>query len=257
MRPIPDASMELVKRWEGLELAAYPDPATGAEPFTIGYGHTRGVKPGQKITERRATQFLRMDLQDAAVKLQSVLPPLIIDDLTDNQYGALLSFVFNVGCNADWTIWKRLKGRQYDQVPGELIKFVNANGKKMQGLVNRRTDEIRVWSTDEPGSENINLTSHVTRGIATPPTPVDPTPAKKSATIWLAITGAAAGFFKWVGDLLNSIPDFAQTALNAINPFAQKSELAQLVANGVGGLAAVAGLYVAWSVVKKKKEQRT
>lgn len=56
-----------------------------------------------------------------------------------------------------------VRARQFDQVPGELIKFVNAGGKKLQGLVNRRTDEIRVWSTDEPGSEDVSFTSGAMR----------------------------------------------------------------------------------------------
>jgi lysozyme len=255
MRPIPDAALTLVKRWEGCELTAYPDPGSGGEPYTIGYGHTGGVKPGQTITEAQATKFLREDLGIAAERLWQRIGA-IVDELTDNQYAALLSFVFNVGANPNWTIWKRLKARQFDQVPGELIKFVNASGKKMQGLVNRRTAEIRLWSTEEPGSEDVALASHVTRLVDTPPTATDPVKPAKSATVWGAVTAAVGGAFATVGNFLADIPDYAQTALNTIFPFAQKSELAQMVVNGVGGLAAVAGVLVAIQVVRKKNEAR-
>lgn len=261
MRPIPQAAFDIIQRWEGCKLAAYPDPATGGEPWTIGYGHTGGIKPGQKITQAKALQFLRSDLEIASSRLAQKVGTLIVDDLTDNQYAALLSFVFNLGTGdpkkPEWTIWKRLRARRYDQVPGEIIKFVNANGKKLQGLVNRRTDEIRVWSTDEPGSDDVHLTSATTRQIATPPTPADPTPAHKSATIWLAITGFFATALKWIGDLLAQVPEFAHTAINAINPFADKSPLAAGIANGVGGLAAAAALYVAWSTLRKNTENRS
>lgn len=255
MRRIPNEAVDLVARWEGLELAAYPDPATGGDPWTIGYGHTDGVKRGQTITEAQARDFLRKDLEVAAGRLEDRIGE-VVNDLTDNQYAALLSFVFNVGANPSWTIWKRLKARQFDQVPGELIKFVNAGGRKMQGLVNRRTAEIRVWSTDEPGSDDVKLTSFHTRTIDTPPTATDPVPPKKSATVWAAITAPIMAFLAWLGDLLSKVPDFANTALNAINPFAQKSEIAGMIVNGIGGLAAVAGVFVAVQVFRKKNEAR-
>jgi lysozyme len=261
MRPIPDAAADLVARWEGLRLDAYPDPATGAAPWTIGYGHTAGVKKGQRITSERAMALLNADLMDAARAIQSKLGELVTHDLTDNQYAALLSFVFNLGAGdprkPEWTIWKRLRARQYDQIPGEIIKFVNANGKKLQGLVNRRTDEIRLWSKDEPGSDDVHLTSATTRQIATPPTPADPTPAGKSATVWAAITAPFVLIIDWIKEMLTQAPDFVQAALQAVNPFAAKSELAGAIANGLGALGAVAGLYVAWSVYQKKKEARS
>ncbi len=260
MRPIPQQAVDLVARWEGCRLQAYPDPASGGEPFTIGYGHTRGVKPGQRITKAKALEFLRVDLEDAAGRLEGKIGA-VVHDLTENQYAALLSFVFNLGTGVlskgEWTIWKRLRARQYDQVPGEMIKFVNANGKKMQGLVNRRTDEIRVWSTDEPGSDAVHLTSAVTRSTVTPPTPADPTPAKKSATIWVAISTPFVLAFNWIRDLLTQAPDFVKVALEMINPFAGKSQVAEWAIQGLTGVGVVASLYLAVSVYRKKKEARS
>ncbi|WP_369127544.1 lysozyme, partial [Xenorhabdus bovienii] len=51
---ISNKGLEFIQQWEGLKLKAYPDPATGGIPWTIGYGHTKDVKPGQVITEQQA-----------------------------------------------------------------------------------------------------------------------------------------------------------------------------------------------------------
>lgn len=260
MRTIPPAAVDLVARWEGKRLEAYPDPATGGEPWTIGYGHTGNVKPGDKITEARARVLLKEDLKAAANAVHRKIGEAIVAELTDNQWAALLSFAFNLGTGnpkkPEWTIWKRLRARQFDQVPGEIIKFVNANGKKMQGLVNRRTDEIRVWSLDEPGSEDVQLTSLVTRNIATPPTPADPTPAHKSVSIWGAITAPILAAGAWVANLIQSAPDFIKPVLDAINPFSDKSPIIQNVSTALYTALAGISAFVAFSALKKKREAR-
>lgn len=192
-RPIPNTAVDLVARWEGCELVAYPDPATGGVPWTIGYGHTQGVRPGQKISMEQARSFLRDDLAGAAAKLLGVVKAPVLAELTDNQYAALLSFVFNVGANASWTIWKRLNARNFDAVPVEIMRFVNAGGRKMQGLVNRRTDEVRLWSLNEPGSTTENPPSSRTRIEPTPPTPLVQKALAKSKTLWAGGTVAAGG----------------------------------------------------------------
>ena len=56
---LPEGSA-LIREFEGLELTAYPDPGTGGEPYTIGYGHTGGVLPGDKITLAEPNCFWRM-----------------------------------------------------------------------------------------------------------------------------------------------------------------------------------------------------
>src|SRR5262245_44221185 len=58
-----DAGLGLIEEFEGCILHAYPDPATGAAPWTIGYGHTHGVEPGMTCTRRQALDWLREDLQ--------------------------------------------------------------------------------------------------------------------------------------------------------------------------------------------------
>jgi lysozyme len=191
MRDIPLDAVDLCVKWEGFRRVAYLCPA--GVP-TIGYGHTNNVNLGDTTTKEQARIWLREDLRDAQRKLYAVLKSDVIDELTENQWAALLSFVFNLGAKKTWTIWKRINARQFDQVPGQMILFVNAGGKKVQGLVNRRTDEIRLWSTEEPGSTEEHVPSSTTRlENTTPPTSSDPTPAVQSKTLWTGGIVTAAG----------------------------------------------------------------
>jgi len=131
-----------IKRWEGLRLSAYKD-VVGI--WTIGYGSTgTHVKPGMKITEAQAEKLLRDDLDRFEKSVErSVKVPL-----TDNQFAALVSFAFNVGTGAfeRSTLLKKLNAGDYDAVPGQLMRWVNAGGKKVQGLVNRRAAEGGLWA---------------------------------------------------------------------------------------------------------------
>ena len=59
-------SKEIAKRHEGLRLTAYPDPATSGAPWTIGYGHTRGVRPGDTCSREQAEAWFEQDWAEAA-----------------------------------------------------------------------------------------------------------------------------------------------------------------------------------------------
>lgn len=245
MRAIPDAAVTFIAKHEGKRLKAYPDPASGGDPWTVGYGHTGSdVRPGVTITEAQARTFLRKDLLIAGARIEARIGS-VIHELTENQYAALLSFVFNVGASPSWTIWKRLKARQFDQVPGELMKFVNAAGKKMNGLVKRRAEEVKLWSTDEPGSTDEHMPSSVTRLMDTPPTPADPVSPGKSSTIITAAVG-----------VVGSVPVAAKQVSDAIAPYADQSPwIGQMVAV-VATLAAAAAVLVLVLTWIKKREAR-
>ena len=139
---INQAGLDLIKRWEGLRLEAYICPAG---VWTIGYGSTgEHVYPGQIITEQEAERLLRLDLtrfEDSVSKSVKVA-------LTDNEYGALCSFAFNVGCGAfeSSTLLRRLNaGEPKERVFNEeLMRWTRANGQTLQGLVNRRQAEIEL-----------------------------------------------------------------------------------------------------------------
>lgn len=141
MRLINDAGLALLKQWEGLRLNAYLD--TGGV-WTIGYGHTKTAREGMEIDAVEAERLLREDLRDA----QSAVERLVTVPLTDNQHGALVSFVFNIGETQfrGSTLLKRLNAGRYGDVPAQLARWKYDNGRVIDGLVNRRAAEAGLWA---------------------------------------------------------------------------------------------------------------
>lgn len=139
--------IDLIKRWEGLRTRAYYDIAG---ILTIGYGHTNSaggfkVSPGTVITEKQAEDILVQDL----VKFEKQVENLVRVSLNDNQFSALVSFHYNTGALGKSTLLKKVNSKEFSAVPGEFLKWVNAGGKFVKGLENRRKDEIKLWNTTE------------------------------------------------------------------------------------------------------------
>lgn len=137
--------IDLIKRWEGLRTKAYYDIAG---ILTIGYGHTNlaggfKVSPGQVITEKQAEEILRSDLK----KFEDQVSSLVKVPLNDNQFSSLVSFHYNTGALGKSTLLKKVNSKDFKAVPGEFLKWVNAGGKFVKGLENRRKDEINLWNT--------------------------------------------------------------------------------------------------------------
>lgn len=173
MRPIPSGAAAFVAKFEGVRLTAYQD-SVGV--WTIGYGHTGpDVFQGCVWDERWALVTLAKDLEKAAGRIDAIVPT-IVQALSDNQYSALLSFVFNVGANPKWGLWKVLRSRAFDKVPSEIQKFHYAGGKSLPGLVKRRAAEAALWASSLP---------------AKPPLPVIGLVAPVSAVVAPAVILAA------------------------------------------------------------------
>jgi lysozyme len=184
MRPVPKAATDFVAAQEGLRLEAYQDPAG---VLTIGYGHTGPeVHAGLRIARAQAEAWLAADLKTAAARLEAVVPRHAIEALDEAQYAAILSFVFNLGANPSWSIWKRLKAGRLDLVPAEMMRFVHVGRTRLPGLAVRRAAEAALWSSGET-AEAMPPSSYV-RAEATPPAPLAMKPLFRSRT---AITGAA------------------------------------------------------------------
>ncbi|PQK86771.1 lysozyme [Pantoea ananatis] len=132
--------MDLIKRFEGLKLEAYRD-SVGIP--TIGYGHTSGVKMGDVITCEQADKYLREDLLLAELTINTNVKV----KLTQNQFDALASFVFNLGSGnfVKSTLLKKLNAGDFAAAADEFGKWVNAGGKKLAGLVKRRAAEREVF----------------------------------------------------------------------------------------------------------------
>ena len=130
----------LVKQWEGLRTEAYICPAGHV---TIGYGSTGDhVHLGMVITETEAEALLMQDLE----RFEDCINQDIKIPLTSNQFSALVSWAFNVGCGAvrSSTLRRRLnEGQDVETViRQELPRWVHGGGEVLPGLVNRRNAEI-------------------------------------------------------------------------------------------------------------------
>jgi lysozyme len=130
-----NAGLQLIESFEGLRLNSYQD-SVGV--WTIGYGHTKGVKQGQTITQQQAQAFLQQDLgvAEAAVNRLGLT-------LTDNQFAALVSFTFNLGAG---NLNKVMKNG-LAAVPDRILLFDHAGGKALPGLTRRRQAERALYLT--------------------------------------------------------------------------------------------------------------
>lgn len=165
------AGIELIKAWEGVRLTAYPDPATGGEPWTIGYGHTSAageprVFKGMTIHIDEANAILERDL----VKYEAAVSRLLKRNPNENQFSAMVSLCFNIGPG---NMAKSSVVRLFNA--GDLLGAANAfrmwnkaAGKVMKGLENRREAERQLFlravqaDAEEPAP-------HVPPAAETPP----------------------------------------------------------------------------------------
>jgi len=151
-RGVNAATIELVKRFEGFSSVAYTDRAG---VWTIGYGHTIGVKEGNVYTQEQGYAMLLFDLGVAA----GFVGDVVKRPLNGNQFGALVSFTFNCGVNAFLNSrLLRLVNRRMDcAVRWELSRWVHCNVDGVQyvlpGLVRRRAEEGILYATAPIGEE--------------------------------------------------------------------------------------------------------
>ena len=153
-------ALPLVKEVEGCRLTAYPDPETGDEPWTIGWGSTRHadgrpVRRGEAISQAQADVLLVARLERDAQALASRITGW--GGLSINQQAALLSFTYN--CGTHWygsegfaTLTRCLQrglqsdARELATVPAAMMLYVNPGGPSEAGLRRRRKAEGALWS---------------------------------------------------------------------------------------------------------------
>lgn len=135
----------LLRQFEGLKLASYKD---SAGVWTIGYGHTKGVKQGDVITSEQADAYLLEDL----LAVEQCINDCVNVELTQNQADALASFVFNTAaheCEKFRTsaLCARLNARQYAEAGKQMLRWNQSNGKIIMGLVKRRKIELELFDS--------------------------------------------------------------------------------------------------------------
>ena len=144
MRKINKAGLELLKSFEGLRLEAYQD---SGGIWTIGYGHTATAKEDMVIDEAEAERLLLLDLYIA----ESAVDLLVTERVpSDNQFAALVVFVFNIGVFAfqKSTMLNLLNsGVEAQRVADQFDRWNKVNGVILKGLVRRRAAEKKLFLT--------------------------------------------------------------------------------------------------------------
>lgn len=145
------AGKELIKHFESCRLKAYPDPGTGGAPWTIGWGHTKGVKQGDTCTLAQADAWFDEDLEEH----EGYVNQLVQVPITQNQFDALVSFCYNVGPDidadtiaeglGDSTLLKKLNAGDYAGAADEFRKWTRSGGRVMPGLIRRREMERELF----------------------------------------------------------------------------------------------------------------
>lgn len=138
--------IDLIKEFEGYSERVY---MCAGGKYTIGYGHTRGVEPGDTCTREQAERYLREDLQDA----EEAVLALITVPLSQNQFDALVSLVYNIGSGNffDSTIRRviNLKISDKEEYRRAWMMWVKSRGKVLKGLVRRREVEFKLFSSND------------------------------------------------------------------------------------------------------------
>ena len=136
--------IDLIKHFEGCVLNAYKCPAG---VWTIGYGHTKDVQPGDEWSEDHADHMLEVELHE----YEGYINNLVTCPLTQNQFDALVSWVYNLGsANLQAsTLLKRLNAGDYPDVPNQIKRWNKAGGEVLEGLTRRREAEATMFEGGE------------------------------------------------------------------------------------------------------------
>jgi lysozyme len=199
-----DQGIALLKRHEGLRLKAYPDPASGGEPWTIGYGTTSSagvgkITRGMTITEAQAEEMLRKSLliyERGVVKAITRRP-------TQPQFDAMVSLAYNIGVPRFSTssVVKHFNAGDIDKAAGAFLLWNKAAGKIMSGLTKRRQSERALFLSAAPAAPTPAPPPVVKPADWNAPPPPAPEPTKPGPKIagWILgllglLIAAAAAF---------------------------------------------------------------
>lgn len=135
-----EKGVQLICNSEGLRVKPY---RCQGGLWTIGYGHTKGVKATDHITMEGALIFLKQDLKE----VEALIRQYVKVPLTQNQYDALACFIFNVGVGhfKDSTLLKKLNAKDYQGAGDEFLKWNKVKGEVSEGLTKRRETERKLF----------------------------------------------------------------------------------------------------------------
>lgn len=138
-----ETGIELIKDFEKFEPKAYKCPA---DKWTIGYGFTEGVKEGDKMTKEEADKRLKLEI----LKREKEIREVVLTDLTDNEFSALVSFVYNVGIGKfqNSTLLKKINSKApKSEIAQQFLRWTKVGKKELAGLKRRRIAESQLFLT--------------------------------------------------------------------------------------------------------------
>jgi lysozyme len=151
MTPGPDC-IKLVQEFEGFardlhdgRVQAYPDPATGGDPWSIGFGSTGpDIKKGTIWTRKQAEDRFKAHLAEFGAKVERLIGGA---PTTQHEFDSMVALAYNVGTGnfASSTLLKKHKARDYEGAAAEFAKWNRANKKPMAGLTRRRAAEAALY----------------------------------------------------------------------------------------------------------------
>ena len=149
-----DACTRLIQEFEGCArkqpngtFAAYPDPGTGGDPWTIGWGSTGpDIRKGTVWTQQQCDARFQEHVGQFAQGVESALGGAAT---TQHQFDAMVSFAYNVGLGnlKSSTLLRKHKAGDYKGAAAEFAKWNKAAGKVLPGLVRRRQAEAALYSS--------------------------------------------------------------------------------------------------------------
>jgi lysozyme len=141
---ISEEGISLIKSYEGCRLEAYQD---SVDVWTIGYGHTKDVKEGDKINQEEAEYML----QEEMIEYEGYINDLVEVPLEQCQFDALVCWVYNLGPTnlKNSTLLKVLNEEDYDGVPEQIKRWNKAGGVILSGLIKRREAEANLFEGKE------------------------------------------------------------------------------------------------------------
>lgn len=142
---VSQAGVDLVKEFEGCRTTAYPDPGSGNDPWTIGYGATgAGIARGTVWTAQQCEDRLRDDLNRFAAGVSGAIGD---HPTSQNEFDAMVSLAFNVGLDnfKHSTLLRMHQDGEKDQAAGQFVRWNRAAGKIMGGLTRRREAEAALY----------------------------------------------------------------------------------------------------------------
>lgn len=171
MARVPTPGVNLIKKFEGCRLEAYPDPLTGGIPYTIGWGSTRRrdgspFKLGDRISQQEADDLLLWQIEQDYLPRQERIPTWF--SMNENQQGAVLSFAYNLGAafygsNGFETISRVLREQSWSEIEYAFTLYRNPKSNVEEGLLRRRLSEAEVFLAGTPG---VNLSPAGQRYLA-------------------------------------------------------------------------------------------